>query len=792
MAKKKNSKTIKLAEPPATDEQGMQNIADSGTRISKMAFGNSGTRIYGGQFDEDYLPELLGHKGSDTFDKVRRSESQVAMLMGAVYNPIKSATWDMQADDENNADQVLHRDFIKHILFETLPRGWPAFLNEALSCIPFGFSVFEVVHNVVFNHAKFGTYNGLANLGFRKQRSIFRWNLERKTGKLLSVEQQESSDVADNAVIPGEFILTFSINREGDNFEGISALRPMYGAYKRKQLYLKLTAIGVEKYAYGIILGTVPSGKEKSPEFKSFVDHLTAYTANEKSFLIRPAGWDVDIKSNVFDAQKMVELLKFENTEMINAMVANFLALGMHSTGGSYALGQDLSDFFLGGIQAYANLICEELNRVLIPQLIKMNFGEQPIYPKIKCSGINDNAGKELAETLTSLLGSKALTADSKLEEYLRKLYKLPTQDESTARQQTPPAVSGAPTASPVTKLKEVEKTFKLAENSARYRKQWEENKAAVKETMQKGLRKIADSMLANLKTNFNNAVGSNYIKAANNLKYSGVQEYVSVLKNMFASIAVEAINEAKKEIPGGKNIKLAEDVKTFKFGDYETLPPFLKALVDTAAKNMEAQVGDVEKLVTFQFGNSAVSTDNFDIIENDINQKVNAMLDGSTASGASIDAAAGNVTSFITQTGRNELFFSPDVLSGIESFTFTNEDPVSPICQDLAGTTFSANDPEADRYFPPLHHNCKSRLVPNMVGDSNNPEIDPNGLQPSRASLEKYITLSEYKKPVKLAGDLSACVAGWMPELMAKGHSQEQALAIAYSKCGESAPAKK
>lgn len=35
-------------------------------------------------------------------------------------------------------------------------------------------------------------------------------------------------------------------------------------------------------------------------------------------------------------------------------------------------------------------------------------------------------------------------------------------------------------------------------------------------------------------------------------------------------------------------------------------------------------------------------------------------------------------------------------------------------------------------------------------------------------------------------ADDMQACVAGWIPELIKKGHTQDEAVAIAYSKCGE------
>src|SRR5688500_12517460 len=236
--------------------------------------------------------------------------------------------------------------------------------------------------------------------------------LEKGTVKLLGIEQFVANDVSQNSTltVPGEFLVVFSNEKEGDNYEGIAALRSMYGAWLRKNLYLKLAAIGVEKYAIGTPIGTVPPGKEKSAELASFEILLENYTSNEKAYIIKPSGWEIEIQKQDFDAEKIKELIIMENTEMVNSMVANFLALGMNSSGGSYSLGVDLADFFMATIQSYADIIAEELNRCVIPRLIKMNFGPQECYPKIKVTGIDDNAGIDLANALKALKDASLIT----------------------------------------------------------------------------------------------------------------------------------------------------------------------------------------------------------------------------------------------------------------------------------------------------------------------------------------------------------------------------------------------
>jgi hypothetical protein len=151
-----------------------------------------------------------------------------------------------------------------------------------------------------------------------------------------------------------------------------------------------------------------------------------------------------------------------------------------------------------------------------------------------------------------------------------------------------------------------------------------------------------------------------------------------------------------------------------------------------------------MQKVVLFQFASSAAAQTSVEGILLDVEEKLAPILEGSVGGGMSIDAAAGDLVAQVTQNSRNSFFFEPEVLEKIESFTFTNEDPVSEICQNLNGQTFSAIDPNAEQFYPPLHHNCKSRIVPNEKGDG--PEITGIGITADsveeRARLEKQITL--------------------------------------------------
>lgn len=731
--------------PQAEPEKNNDTSAfDSGTKLQMKPLGSSGTELFSGYFSEEYLQNLRGRKGAKVWDEIRRSESQVAMLLNAVMNPIKAGTWEFEAPAIPDGEK--HKDFINYNAKECI--DWETHLHEALTLLAFGYSVFEIIHAAVFNNPKFGTFTGLKALAFRSQKTIERWNVERETGELRSVTQFVHGDLtpsnngfAGQYDMLAEFLLIFSLQKEGDNYEGISALRPMYGPWFRKNLYLKIAGIGVEKNAIGTPIGKIPSGKQTDDQVNAFKEMLSNFTAHEAAFIMAPAGWEVDVIKNDFDASKIKDLILMENTEMINCLVANFLALGTNGGGGAYALGSDLSDFFLTGIQNYANIICGVWNRKLIPNLIKLNFGPQAAYPTLKATGINDKAGKELAEILASLLGAKALTADMKLEEYLRKAYNLPKPDVSTVREQDPIAPAATETYAPTpVQLSELQ----LGEKKS-YKAQWNDDKAGVKEVMQKGM--------ADLLTDYKNQISRLYKGATPSARQSiGLKiqpkttAYEKDLRETLAQIASRSVEGAKKETPKAKNVKLHERFKLAapKGGYFDALPNNIKRLVKTQAGLIAGtQAADLEKVVTFQYTSSQSSTDNLDQILTDIDAAALPVIDGSTAKGLSVDAAAGNAVSSVVNQARLEWFFEPEVLDTIESFTFVNEDPVSEICQELDGTTWAVNDPDLDRYSPPLHHNCKSRLMPNEKGADKNPEINRQGTAVSEKAL-KSITLCD------------------------------------------------
>lgn len=420
--------------------------------VNETPRGTAGSKNYAGYAAEEYLDTLTGTQRADIFDKMWRSDSQVKMLINAVCNVVKDAVFDINPPEGYVDEEWAQEDveLMKYILKDGLAGGWVQFVSEALGMIKHGHSVFEMIDRVEYNHPKFGTINCLKDLAWRSQRTIDRWNLDKHTGKLESITQVANGDLSVYVDIPAEFLVVFSLDREGANYEGVSMLRAIYGNWFRKNLYAKLNAIGIEKHAIPTAIATIPDAKENTPEFENLIAALEAYTSHENGYIVKPTGWEIDLHSNTYDPEKVENSIDAEDKRMAKAFIANFLELGMNGFG-SQSLSVDLSDFFLSGLNHLGNMICDQINRIVIPRMVELNRGKRPAYPQMTQSGITDRFGKELAEVLEKMFQTKSIIPDDPLEIYLRKKLRLPEKSDKGQRDVQPAQPKpGDPSATPV------------------------------------------------------------------------------------------------------------------------------------------------------------------------------------------------------------------------------------------------------------------------------------------------------------------------------------------------------
>lgn len=257
-----------------------------------------------------------------------------------------------------------------------------------------------------------------------------------------------------------------------------------------------------------------------------------------------------------------------------------------------------------------------------------------------------------------------------------------------------------------------------------------------LKEIMQQNMAVIADSVIGQVMSSARKLTPSKRLEAIKGLEPVGVQAYKSDLIDAMAILALDAINDARKEVPKAKKVQLAE---------IDKLPPKLRDKIKTRTNLVVGkQIGDLLKVVEFAYATNEDTTDSDDTVEQDIKDSALGWLD-STA----LEVGASLTASTVINEAREAFFWDDDVLEEIDAFQFKNGDPVTPICQDLDGTVFAKEDPDAFRYTPPLHWNCKSFIIPILKGNLGSREVEK--LKPSKKDLEQQIQFAGIFSVVKL-----------------------------------------
>jgi hypothetical protein len=260
-----------------------------------------------------------------------------------------------------------------------------------------------------------------------------------------------------------------------------------------------------------------------------------------------------------------------------------------------------------------------------------------------------------------------------------------------------------------------------------------QENAKDLRVIMDVHLTEIADGLISQIMGRVRRLIPSERLDAIRNIELTGVQEYKGLIQDAMVVIAENAIDQARKEVPKAKKVKL-EDTRLSK------LPPKLRDKIKTRSQLLVGkQIGDLQKVIEFAYATAEDTTDSDDQLEADLKDSAIGWLDGTAVETGSVITSA-----TIINEARNSFFYDDDVLDEIDAFEFVNGDPVSPICQDLAGTVFEKDDPDAFRYTPPLHWNCKSYIVPILKGNLGDRETEK--LRPSKAELEDSIQFAEHR----------------------------------------------
>jgi phage gp29-like protein len=406
-----------------------------------VELGDTGTRILNGVVNEEYNAKLQDTRGIAIYDEMRKSDGTVRAAVLATTLPVRAANWFVKPGSEEQVDLDI-AEFVRQALWEQSSITFDDFLRQALLSLPYGVMVFEKVYTT-------REIDGVTRIVFDKlaprlPRSIQKWAIT--DGSFGITQNTSDGKVVD---IPGDKLVVFVNEMEGENWWGTSILRAAYKHWFIKNTIYKIDAIAFERQGLGVPFVKLPEGATTADTVKA-EEILKNLRANSQAYIIEPQDYEIGFKDMMSDKTRDPQnSLAHHNREIMKSILAQFLELGASSsagTSGSRALSEDHSDLFLQSLEAIARSFASTVNKQSIKELVDLNFDNVEKYPTLDFEGITETDVKAISDAYKTLVDTGAITPQEADEPYFRENLGLPEYDEAGKRERPAPKNPFGPT----------------------------------------------------------------------------------------------------------------------------------------------------------------------------------------------------------------------------------------------------------------------------------------------------------------------------------------------------------
>lgn len=327
--------------------------------------GFTGLSQWGGRITEDFLREWRGKEGYKRANEMRLNSPTVNALLTAIKLSIRKSKWQLVSElgDEDPRLELLTA------ALENMRYTWDDHISQALTMLPFGFALFEIVYERIDGRLLWRKF------AQRSQDTIERWDIDEKGG--IQGCWQVSNTNFQEVYLPIDKLLLYRTETEKNNPEGRSILRSAWIPYYYMKNLQMLEGIGYERYAAGMPVIKLPQGADVSDSDDSDAGLAKKIVRNirmdEQMGVVLPEGWELELLSANGSAPIDVSnaIGRYKKDILMNSL-AQFLALGLDGTG-AYSLSKDMTDLFAMSVNAVMDTIADTFSKHAIPRLLRLN-----------------------------------------------------------------------------------------------------------------------------------------------------------------------------------------------------------------------------------------------------------------------------------------------------------------------------------------------------------------------------------------------------------------------------------
>lgn len=398
----------------------------------RQTFGAVGTPIIAGIIPQDGDPSaLVGDRGIDTYERMWKTDGQCAALMNVYLLPLLQATYSIQAASDDPDDVTIAQETSDNLLHGMSGMTWHRFLRQLY--------LFRGLYGHYVGE-KCWTVDDAGKIRLRKlaprlPRTLYRWlpdaddNLDRIMQRVWVVDPNGITGKYEFPVIPAQKLLVSTRSQIGNDYRGVSLMRPCYKHWFYKDQLYAIDGVAAAKNAMGVPTLTEPAQPDVTRQASDrtiAANALAAYQVNERAYFLVPAGWTFDLKAVSGAVKNVLPSIEHHDLLMARSFLAQFINL---DSGGTLIAARDSSAFFLEMLTGEADEVSDDLNPV-IREMEEYNHPRDR-YSSLQMQGLDQRDLDQYLRGLAALVSAKVINPDPGLEDWMRDYIDAPPRPQA-------------------------------------------------------------------------------------------------------------------------------------------------------------------------------------------------------------------------------------------------------------------------------------------------------------------------------------------------------------------------
>lgn len=399
------------------------------------------------------MKDLDGVKAIKMYREMSDNEPVVGTFLLLVDLLMRQTPWTVTPSEanKNNPEALQVAKFIESCV-DDVAGGMGGFKSAVVTSLIFGTAVIEKVHKIRRGKHPLKQLQskhddgriGLRELALRPMESLERWEFDADGDATQMVQRPPAPDTTLRYIDLKRCCHVIPITRKKSP-QGWSLLRLPYISYFHLKNIRFIEAVGVERDLAGYPVMQVPPGMivSQHPDDVAAMDSYREMTKlvkrDEYEGLVVPCEEDERGKTGFkfglmgsggrrpTDVDAIIR--RYESRIAI-ALLSEFILLGMDKHG-SFAMADAKTDTFALAVKAILDIVDEQWNTNIIPELIELNGIDPALTPWLAHGDMEKVDSQTFSSSLATLINAGAIVTDDGIEDKAREVIGAPPREKT-------------------------------------------------------------------------------------------------------------------------------------------------------------------------------------------------------------------------------------------------------------------------------------------------------------------------------------------------------------------------